>query len=101
MLLTYILDFSTRFYHRKFATKLCFHFAVILVSKKRYNNVNKRITIFIFADYLSSYYQSQALHLYAISAFKISAYDWIKVCCFGLFFFFFSLKKGFFCLYEE
>ena len=44
--------------------------AVILVLKKRYNNVNKRITIIIFADYLSSYYESKALHLYAISAFK-------------------------------
>ena len=95
MLLTYILDFSTRFYHRKFATKLCFHFAVILVSKKRYNNVNKRITIFIFADYLSSYYQSQALHLYAISAFKISAYDLIKLCFFGLFVFSFFEKRVF------
>ena len=52
---TLILDFWTSFYLRKFATKLCFHFAVILVSKKRYN-VNKRITRFIFADYLSSYH---------------------------------------------
>ena len=42
-------------YDIKFATKLCFHFAVILVSKKRYN-VDKRITRLIFADYLSSYY---------------------------------------------
>ena len=92
-----MLDFWTSFYHRKFATKLCFNFAVILVSKKRYNNVNKRITIFIFADYLSSCYESQALHLYAIIAFKISSYYLIKVCffCFGLFFvcFFFS-KEG-------
>ena len=106
MLLTYILDFSTSFYHKKFATKLCFHFAVILVSKKWYNNVNKRITICIFADYLSSYYESQALHLYAISAFKISKCYLIKVCFFfGLFvclvFFFFEKKKGFFCLYEK
>ena len=69
-------------------TKLCFHFAVILVSKKRYNNVNKRITIFIFADYLSSYYESQARHLYAISAFKISSYFLIKVCGFSFFCFF-------------
>ena len=100
MLLTYILDFSTSFYHKKFATKLCFHFAVILVSKKWYNNVNKRITICIFADYLSSYYESQALHLYAISAFKISKCYLIKVCFFfGLFvclvFFFLKKKKGF------
>ena len=43
-----------------------------------------RITIFIFADYLSSYYESQARHLYAISAFKISSYYLIKVC--GVFF---------------
>ena len=60
-------------------------------------NVNKRITIFIFADYLSSYYESQALHLYAISAFKISSHYLIKVCFFCLFvclFFFFS-RKGF------
>ena len=76
------------------------------MSKKRYNNVNKRITIFIFADYLSSYYESQARHLYAISAFKISSYYLIKVCGFLLFlffasFFFFFLKKGFFCLYEK
>ena len=53
----------------KFATKLCV-FAVILVSKERYN-VNKRITRFRFADYLFSYDLSQTLHLYAISAFKI------------------------------
>ena len=78
------------------------------MSKKRYNNVNKRITIFIFADYLSSYYKSQARHLYAISAFKISSYYLIKVCgflfvfffCF-FFLFFFFLKKGFFCLCEK
>ena len=86
-------------------TKLCFHFAVILVSKKRYNNVNKRITIFIFADYLSSYYESQARHLYAISAFKISSYFLIKVCGFSFFCFFvlfcFFWEKGFFCLYEK
>ena len=73
------------------------------MSKKRYNNVNKRITIFIFADYLSSYYESQARHLYAISAFKISSYYLIKVC--ALFFFsclfFFFLQKGFVCLYEK
>ena len=73
------------------------------MSKKRYNNVNKRITIFIFADYLrlSSYYESQALHFYVISAFKISSCSLIKICfflfCFGFFFF----KKGFFCLYEK
>ena len=82
---------------------MCFHFAVILVSKKRHNNVNKRIMIFIFADYLSSYYESQALHVYAISAFKISSYYLIKVCflfCF-FFFFFFFWKKGFFCLHEK
>ena len=54
--------------------------AVILVFKERYNNVNKRITIFTFADYLSSYYESQALHLYAITAFKISSYYLMKVC---------------------
>ena len=79
---------------------MCFHFAaVILVSKKRYNNVNKRITIFIFADYLSSYYESQARHLYAISAFKISSYYSIKVCCFCFLLFFF--KKGFFCSYDK
>ena len=76
---------------------MCFHFAVIPVSKKRYNNVKKRITIFIFADYLSSYYESQALHLYAISAFKISSYYLIKV----FFFLFCFSKKRFFCLYEE
>ena len=75
----------------KFATKLCFHFALILVSKKRYNDVNRRITIFISADYLSSYCKSQALHLYAISAFKISSYYFIKVCLLRLFLFF----KGF------
>ena len=72
------------------------------MSKKRYNNVNKRITIFIFADYLSSYYESQALHLYAVSAFKISSYYLIKVCF--LFCFCFcsvSFKKRFFCLYEK
>ena len=63
--------FLSKFYHRKFATKLCFHFAIILVSKKRYINVNKRKTIFIFADYLASYYESQVQHLYDISAFKI------------------------------
>lgn len=34
------------------------------MSKKRYNNVNKRITISIFADCLSSYYESQTLYLY-------------------------------------
>ena len=73
------------------------------MSKKRYNNVNKRITIFIFADYLSSYYESQALHLYAMSAFKFSSYDSIKVCFFYFLFFWvlFFLKKGFFCLYEK
>ena len=59
-----------------------------MVLKKRYNNVNKRITIFIFAGYLSSYYESQALHLYAIGAFKISSYYLIKVCFVCLFFFF-------------
>ena len=69
------------------------------MSKKRYNNVNKRITIFIFADYLSSYYESQARHLYAISAFKISSYYLMKLCAFFTFFFF--LKKEFFCLYEK
>ena len=58
-----------------------------MVLKIRYNNVNKRITIFIFADYLSSYYESQALHLYAIGAFKISSYYLIKVCFFCLFVF--------------
>ena len=42
-----------------------FHFAVILVPKKRYK-VNKRITRFIFANHLSSYYSSQTLHLYKI-----------------------------------
>ena len=67
------------------------------MSNKRYNNVNKRIPIFIFADYLSSYYESQAQHLYAISAFIISSYYLINVCIFYLFFFF----KGFFCLYEK
>ena len=36
MLLTSILDFSRSFYHKKFATKLCFDFTVILVSNKRY-----------------------------------------------------------------
>ena len=80
---------------------MCFHFAVFLVSKKRYNTVNKRITIFVFADYLSSYYESQALHLYAISAFKISSNYLIKVCLFWFFFCLFFLKKGFFCLYEK
>ena len=63
------------------------------MSKKRYNNVNKRITIFIFADYLSSYYERQALHLYAIRAFKISSYHLTKVCVFFL--------KRVFCLYEN
>ena len=67
------------------------------MSKKRYNNVNKGITIFIFTDYLLSYHESQALHLYAISAFKICSYYLIKVC----FFCFVFLKKGFFCLYEK
>ena len=77
-------------------TKLYFHFAVILASKKRYNNVNKRVTIFIFADYLSCYYESQALHLYAISALKISSYYLIKKKCFFLFcFVFFFWRKGF------
>ena len=57
------------------------------------NNVNKRITIFIFADYLSSYYESQARHLYAISAFKISSYYLINLCFFPF--------KGFFFLYEK
>ena len=65
------------------------------MSKKRYNNVNKRITIFIFADYLSSYYESHVRHLYAISAFKVSSYFLIKVCVF------FFGKKKFFCLYEK
>ena len=65
------------------------------MSKKQYNNVNKRITIFIFANYLSSYYESQARHLYAISAFKISSYCLIKVSVF------FFWKKGFFSLYEK
>ena len=69
------------------------------MSKKRYNNVNKRITIFIFADYLFSYYESQARHLYAISAFKISSYDLIKVCVFFSFLFF--EKRAVFCLYEK
>ena len=64
---------------------MCFHFAVILVSKKRYNDVNRRITIFIFADYLSSYYESQARYLYAISTFKISSYCLIKGCVVVLF----------------
>ena len=65
----------------------------------RYNNVNKGITIFIFDDYLSSYYESQVQHLYDISAFKNSLYYLIKVCVFFflvfLVFFFFE-KKGFF-----
>ena len=40
--------FLNKFLSSKFATKLCFHFAdVILVSKERYNNVKKRITRFI------------------------------------------------------
>ena len=69
------------------------------MAKKRYNTVNKRITKFIFADYLSSYYKSQARHLYAISAFKISWSYLIKVC--GFFCLFFFLKKGFFSLYEK
>ena len=76
----------------------------VIVSKKRYNNVNKRITIFIFADYLSSYYESQARPSLCNNAFKISSYYLIKVCvfCFVLFLcFFFFLKKGFFCLYEK
>ena len=64
------------------------------MSKKRYNNVNKRITIFIFADYLSSYYGNQALHLYAINAFKISWHYLIKVC----FFFVFCFEKRVFLL---
>ena len=68
------------------------------MSKKRYNNVNKRITILIFADYLSSYYKSQAGHLYAISAFKISSYYLIKV--YGILLLFF-LTIGFFCSYEK
>ena len=46
------------------------------MSKERYN-VNKRITRFIFADYLFSCYYSQALQLYAISAFKIASYYFI------------------------
>ena len=71
------------------------------MSKKRYNNVNKRISIFIFADYLSSYYESQARHLYAISAIQISSYYLIKVCGFFFVLFCFYLKKGFFCLYEK
>ena len=66
------------------------------MSKKRYN-VNKKITRFIFAYHLSSYYLSQTLHLYALSAFKMSSNHFIKVCCF----FFFFGKKGFFCLYEK
>ena len=91
-----MLDFGTSFYHRKFATKLCFHFAVIFVSKKRYN-VNKRIARSVFADYLFSYYESQTLHLYAKSTlnfFLILLF--IKVCCF-LFFSF----EGFSCLHEK
>ena len=44
---------------------MCFHFVAILVAKKRYNTVNKRITKFIFADYLSSYYKSQARHKFS------------------------------------
>ena len=66
------------------------------MSKKPYNNVKKRTTIFIFADYLSSYYESQARHFYAISAFKIFSYYLIKVCGF-LFvsFLLFFIKKGF------
>ena len=96
-----MLDFWTSFYHRKFATKLCFNFAVILLSKKWYNNVNKRITIFIFADYLSSYYESQALHLYAISAFKISSFFLIKVCFFCFVLFCFFEKRVFFAYMEN
>ena len=72
------------------------------MSKKRYNNVNKRITLFIFADYLSYYYESQARHFYAISAFKTFSHYLIKVCGFlFLFFLLFFLKKGFFCLCEK
>ena len=56
--------------------------------EERYNNVNKRMTIFTFADYLTSYYESQVLHLYAISAFKMSLYYLIKVFVFVLFCFF-------------
>ena len=63
----------------------CAFFAVILVSTERYN-VNKRITRSIFADYLFSYYLSETLHLYAISAFKISSYYFIKVCFLSPFF---------------
>ena len=37
---------------------------------------------FILADYLFSYYESQARHFYAISAFKIFSYYLIKVCGF-------------------
>ena len=63
--------------------------------------------IFTSADYLSSYYESQNLHLYAISAFKISLYYLIKVCFFVLLCFFFLFcflvfsKKRFFCLCEK
>ena len=54
-------------------------------------------------DYLSSYYESQARHLYAKSALKISSYYLIKVC--GSFYvvliFFLKKKNWFFCLYEK
>ena len=73
------------------------------MSKKRYNNVNKRITIFIFADYLSSSYEGQPRPLYAISAFKISSYYLIKVrgfFCFLFFWLFFFDKKVFLLIWK-
>ena len=62
------------FYHGKFG--LAFS---NFLSKKRYN-VSKRVMRFIFAITCPlTYHLSQTLHLYAISAFKISSYYCIKV----------------------
>ena len=62
------------FCHRKFARKLCFF------------RCDPRVNGTVFADYLFSYYLSETLHLYAISAFKISSYYFIKVCFLSPFF---------------
>ena len=60
-------------------------------------NLHLNLKINLFADYLSSYYESQARDLHSISAFKISSYYLIKVCGVFLRFFCFFLLG---CLWQ-
>ena len=94
MLLTSILDFSRSFYHKKFATKLCFDFTVILVSNKRYI-VNE---IYICRLPVPSLLKSNSV---SRSNKRIQNFLILPYKSMHFVFFLNSKKKGFFCLYEK